>query len=686
MGIADVDAGNLAFFAACLVNLVDIMGVSFTSPALVPYGESIGATSTQVALFQTIRYLFGIVSMLWMPKLADKYGVKLCLMVSILGSALGYAVQASAIYFADCDSVTNRYLSQDSSYWLEDRESCSVTSGTAEWQDVRAGFTATSAATLECSKSCTEHGVTAMLVGRSIGGFFGGTQPVLRSFVTALSMPDFALLKFRVTVLFASSQAGNVALAPICGLIIRWGLNLPWVVCVGTAVVVFFVAWFLVRPVEEVKALQLKQARGELNKESAIPAEAPAAAAEEEENAEDDETAALPKNESQPLQYDGPPPWRDRALWCFLIAYIFLFCSISGMMLMLPWLLAHPDYGLVDNSSADQTLKNIAQGTSLIMVPYGLMNLVCSTVGFLVLSSIVGDMNCLRFGSFVATIALAIYGYVTNAFWQLCLLHGITGLGVGILVPAVGPTVQRYNSLAHPKRMAQASAFPMFGLQIGMVVGPLLFSAICGEEQERSRMDMALLVGGIFFFCGYICFELGFIAIAVHPVTKMSKLTPEQVQRKLETHAIDEDKFIDEMCSLVRLMLTKGNPEYRNVKLWSGNAQRFIRRCLSDSIPKLANYEEVSQDEYLQSIGDWLSKSGTDQELQFFTQRFPHIHIANRNNALHGALIGSGMLDQQGPLTARENSGLRHRTRTRSDSGSTEQPQGSRNVSGNVTL
>lgn len=100
---------------------------------------------------------------------------------------------------------------------------------------------------LECTEDCgNKAGVYVMMAGRALAGFFGGTQPVLRAYVTQISLPNMALVKLRNTVLFASMQAGNFALAPIAGVISRFGLHWPWYVSTGVAVLclVFVTAFF----------------------------------------------------------------------------------------------------------------------------------------------------------------------------------------------------------------------------------------------------------------------------------------------------------------------------------------------------------------------------------------------------------------------------------------------------------
>lgn len=45
------------------VNLVDVMGMFFTAPVLIPYGQSLGASTSEIASFNTVarpRVWFGV--------------------------------------------------------------------------------------------------------------------------------------------------------------------------------------------------------------------------------------------------------------------------------------------------------------------------------------------------------------------------------------------------------------------------------------------------------------------------------------------------------------------------------------------------------------------------------------------------------------------------------------------------
>ena len=91
-----------------------------------------------------------------------------------------------------------------------------------------------------------------------------------------------------------------------------------------------------------------------------------------------------------------------------------------------------------------------------------------------------------------------LYGFGASEFWHLLVYHGLSGMFVGLMVPAITPTLTSYNLVVHPTKKSQASAFPMLGMQIGQICGPLLFGFLLGEGQDRTVMNIIWLsVGGL---------------------------------------------------------------------------------------------------------------------------------------------------------------------------------------------
>merc|ERR1712224_69690 len=162
-----------------------------------------------------------------------------------------------------------------------------------------------------------------------------------------------------------------------------------------------------------------------------------------------------------------------------------------------------------------------------------------------------------------------------------------------------------------------------------MVLGPLLCSFLLGEGGEgrdRPRMNMVWLVSGAFMASGCLLTEIAFAMIRRHPVIKGLDMTEADIRMALESNAMNKDQFIEEMVSLLRAMMTKGNPQFRNLNLCHGDAQNLVRRLLNETIPFLRPYDESTKGrEYLEDIAKWLGDVGTQQEQDNFSSRFPDI-------------------------------------------------------------
>ncbi|CAE7576016.1 unnamed protein product [Symbiodinium natans] len=578
--------------------MVDVMGMFFTAPVMVPYGQQLGASTAEIAGFTTVRFGLAVVSLMWMPRLADTKGVKLCLLISVLGTAVAYGLQGNAYLFSQCERQLHSIGAGDQMN-LWEGHMCTVVNGTVSIAGNSTNSVATavgSGGLLECTADCgNKDGVYVMMAGRALAGFFGGTMPVLRAFVTEISLPNMALVKLRSTILFASMQAGNFALAPIAGVISRFGLHWPWHVSTAVAVFCFVFTTVFFTNAKDVRS-QGKKADAEEGQAEVVPA-------------------------ATTVPFDGPPPAKDKILLLMLLAYWCIFQCVAALILLLPLLLEYETFGLMDPNSLEKSRESLAAATSMVMVPHGIANLASSTVGFLIVSSKIGDRATMRVGATLGGSLICCFGYATSELWHLLVLHGFVGVGLGLMVPAIAPTLQRYNTLAHPDKTSQAAALPLFGMQIGQIVGPLLFGLITGEGRDRSRMNLAWLVAGLSFLTGMLLMDFVFTLIHRHPAMKRLQYTPEQIKTMLETNAQDEESFVDDMCKLLRGMLTPGSPEYRGLKMWSGTAQRFVERVLRETIPKMREDPE----EHLEDVAAWIAKVGTDADLNFFHAKFPHI-------------------------------------------------------------
>ncbi|CAJ1327141.1 unnamed protein product [Effrenium voratum] len=498
-----MDPAQVGFLICFLVNLVDTMGFSFTGPVLVPYGREIGASVAIIAFFNTVRFLFGMVALIWMPIYADRRGVRETLVVSMLGSALAYGVQGTAHLWVRCPRQEYHLdAGQQMTLWHDSR--CTVLEGGDNIIIMQENATHAAMAfagqlaggLLECDSNCHDQaGVYAFLAGRIIAGLFGGTQPVLRSHVTQIS-PAEDTLKLRLTLLWAGNQAGNFALAPIAGLISRWGLYIPWDVCLSLALLAIIPVGSCFKNAQE------------------IPQEQSEKTSESEEESESDDEIIVDK------------PGKDPLLWLCTGAYWAIFQALSSVGLLLPLLLSFPRFGL-RTGTEEENRHQLAYWTSMAMIPNGLCNLLFSTFGYLILSKFIGDRGCMRLGAVGGVICLCIFGFVTRHMWEVLLLFGLIGMSFGIMVPAMNPQVQRYAVSVHPKKTSQASAIPLLGLNFGMVTGPVLFGLLVGNEQSNMRMGVAWMVAGIHFGLGYLLYEVAYELMDRHPAVELARHSEE---------------------------------------------------------------------------------------------------------------------------------------------------------------
>lgn len=557
---------QLAFYAACAVNFTDLLGISFVGPVLVPYGQSIGAEQNDLAMFQTIRFAGAFIANFWMPWMADKVGYKSVVIVSTIGTGASYMMQGMAHKLVEGDS---------------------------------------------------KNGVYFMLAGRLVGGLFGGTQPVLRSFVTVLCMPDTQLLKYRLTILLASNQAAGMFLSPVAGAVSVWGLHLPWLISAVVAglCLAVVVLWF-VNP-EKIKSDKKKKDEEEDPARIAVANEIP----------------ELPA-------FVGPSPFCDFRLLLQACGMFFIMMGVAGTILLMPLLLQFEDYDLIVMTTSAggattvdkmETLKAVANASGILAVPNGIVQLLTSTIIFLLLSKKIGDMPTMRIGMVLMTAALAMYGIGTSKFWHLLIVHGVSGIGMGLVMPAMAPKTAMYCKVAHSKKVATATALASLGMSLGFMAGPPVIMGLAGNGKDRDKINTTFLVAAALFGLGGFIVNLAVFFMMRHPALAATKRTPTEVAAAWRSNAKDESQFVDEMCDDLRAMLTKGSPQYRNWDGFHGVIQRMLRRALSDLMPVLPPYvEDDHGKDHFQPIWQWLQKYGTHEEQEGFIK-----HAANAGFLQH---------------------------------------------------
>lgn len=537
------------FLACILVMFADILGQHFVQPVLVPYGLSLGASLTVVGLFSTARFGAGVISMVWMPICADKFGKKPLLLISIVGSAAGYFVQGLAGMIG--------------------------------------------------SPGDTQ--IAIMFAGRGIAGFFGGTQPVLTATVTAISLSQGSeMVRTRLTLLQASQNSFGVAIAPIAGALAMFGLHIPWLVAAIMTVLIFFLTIGIFTEPRTEKPLEDDTSSKEAAKKSGNP-------------------------------------FCDKYLLMGMIAMFLTLTCVSGIMLGLPTLLALPEFGL-QGDTEEQTSKNVANANGLTGLPFGMMNLLSSTILFLKLSRLIGEAKTVVLGVTLGATGLVLIGF-TQAVYQVALCCGLKGIGVGLIMPAMQPAIAKWAVAKYPDKTAQANGLPMIGMVFGLMLGPLVMSSLLGDGTlESVRLTFWVCAGCL--FSGQmvvVCILLGMARELGANKKQDDPAAKEMMKMAIETGAIPEQEFINEITDSVKQYMTSDSAKFRGYHVWHGIQQKYIRRMVDQtfaSVPVLPRESWANADFHAPEFVEYITAAITHfwpvmemQEKQQFHDKFPHIPL-----------------------------------------------------------
>lgn len=609
----------LAFVACCLVNFLDVLGVQGTNPVLVPYGRSLGATLEEIASFNTTRFAFGMVSMIWMARLADKRGTKFVLLISILGSTLAYLLQGISWHWSQCPIVEvhvdpHGSLSVPSGPLPTSWRGCEELAqdgGSGTWL-VRDGEIqpGTWQGSLQCEVECgARDGVLTMQLGRALAGFFGGSMPVLRSWITQVSVHDSGLLKRRLVIMQSAALVAPFTVAPVAGALALLGLHLPWLVAAGLSVLALLYTILCFQNGSKLGYGQQAPAEGK-HMES--------------------ETASTPK------------PILDPRLHLFAFIYLVMIGGVSGLNLLLPVTLEQPSFRLLDPASVSRSRANVASAGGIVLMPFGIVSLLTSTVLYLLVSSRIGDRNTVRVAICLGPLSLALTATVVTRIWQLATTLCLLGLAVGFFMPAISPLMATYVARSHPAKMAQATALPLMGMQLGFMLGPQLMANIIKHWSLRTAW---LTAAGLFTVGLVLMAEVMFRATAPPSVTAAA-LTRRQSTLAVETKAEPVDKFIELVCADVREMFEPEGPQSRHLPVWNGIAQGAMRRSLREALPSLRPWDEATDGAgHIQDVAAWLLQVGTEVERLEFRELFPSVCTGVDWN------LGIGALDVTPALT-----------------------------------
>lgn len=534
---------TFAFATAMLVNFVDMMGNQFTAPVTVPYGRWMGADLETIAFFATVRGVAAIVSNIWMPMLSDRQGRKLVIMISLVGSAIAYTVQGLAGHFVGSS-------------------------------------------------------VAIFIAGRALAGFFGGTMPVVRAYVTELSMPDTTLMRTRMTLMMVSSQASGIALSPIAGALATFGLSLPYYVCGSVGVCGLFWAICFFKEASALKA----------DKNSAIQ-QATKSVGDLEQNSPAKEMP-LARNDEE-VTPERKQVWRDKVMVMLFFAYMAVFVLVSAIMLLMPELLEQESFGLI-GKDREETSQNISKALGLTHIPQGVCNILSAVLLFGPLTARFGDAKVVTVAGTVAALSIGTYGFWPTKLWQVVLLQSITGLSFGCILPAIAPLVAQYASTHYPAQMAECQGIPILGMNLSMAFGQNVLALV----YTHSGMKGAWLLAAFCTIVFVILFVLSSLLVSKR-AAKIDALTPGQRKVALETGGEDANKFIDAVCEELRERLV-----HDKQKLWNGPIQFLVRQRLNAVLPEICEWSDSTNGQkYLDELSSLL-QAFPDESLKFHA-KFP---------------------------------------------------------------
>jgi len=522
---------SLAFLTALLVCFVDMLGQQFARPVLVPIGRTMGASLDTIAMFTTVRFLGAIVSGFWMAKMSDSCGRKLVVMISLFGTALAYAVQGYA--------------------------------GNIEGEEL-----------------------AAFIVGRGLEGFFAGTQAVLKAYIIEISMPDQNLYKFRQNMQAIAMQTLGLGLSPIAGAISTFGLDLPFYLSAGVAVLVFLWSLCFFREAWQVKGTAKAKGEKEIGE------------SDKEEGTKGERT-----------------PFCDAFVMLVTLGGYFLFFGLGAYPLFVPELLEEESYGLL-RATEKETQAEIANALGLVGLPLGIVMLFIQLFMYIPLSKRFGDQALLIVSGVIGAATFVAFGILPSKLWHLAVLHGILGGCFGLLIPVMMPLVGKYAVAHFPAQLSMVMTIQGMGRNIAMLSSQPVMASV----YKQAGMETVFIVMGIGFVI-YVILNIAAIHVEAARAPKPELLTPSQRKACLElgSEDIDVDEFIRSVCERTQQLL-----ESNKGLLWNRPIQQIVSQRALGILPRLRPWSDESHgEEYLEDLHALLRVGVLPHELQHFERDFP---------------------------------------------------------------
>jgi len=621
-------------------------------PVLVPFGHLIGANTEQIGAVVTINMFGRILSNQFLPWLSDKTSRKATIILSMVGSLVGYTFCGGAYY-----AVTP----EDPASW---NMAHNVTASIIDDGSVHQ------------LRTSVDSGYYTFVVGKLIGGLFGATIGLITAYVIELSVYDTSLLKTRQSLLMSFNMAAPMLLAPIGGAVSTYGLQIPFIIAAAVAFLGVLFSLRYMHDVKEIRALQAAQRKktdepsDNLNKEERTPPNSTKNASKTalpkdklqsidegtagerdpeagvgQNNTETDDGSLLVQEED-PV-YDGVRlngnPCTDTVLITQSIAYFLFGTTMTMREIVTPLCLYEPSFGIM--TSGGEKAETVAQTVGLLSLPLGICQVFMNSVGYIYLSGPkIGwsDRLCILVGGTIMALAMGLCG-VSTQLYQLFLCFSLGGAGTGLFMGGFVNVPSIYVAKYYPKRISQARSCPLTFMYAGMMCGSLLGANIF-KLFGVSAAWFAIAVCTFIPVCVLVFFTTAMISTRLAAIDDdepaREGLTAEQLEILRKSDGLQPAVFMEQMSSDLEEALNE-----RNYYMWSGDMQRLVKKAILQALPPLQPWDDNEVDEegikkpgfsFLKDVTLLHAKLGNYERIKILEEKF--------NYDLHSHLDGLDFL------------------------------------------
>ena len=543
------------------VVFIDQAGESLVLPILSRCAHDFDEPISKVGLLFSSTAGAMALSNLWLPMCADRYGRKAALIISLVGSTVGYLGQALAPSFG------------------------------------------------------------ALLAFRTLQGFFGGVPPVALAYVTDVFAPSerpryLSGVQATISVSFVAGSVMGGALA-------RFGLRVPfWVAFAISALGLPLGLAYLRDPRElvrddershiERRASERARARDAAEREAAA---APLAGAESEAGlAPPPRGPTTERTSLNPSASDEPPdaaapsrsPWRSpRCLAVGCISFLNNVCY-GGAAVLLPLLVAAPHRDL-----GDLTPEDASQLAGLMFGAIGVAQALVMTLGFARVNRRLGLLKTCVLGSLVLGSGVGLLPWAT-CLWAVLPLLGAVAVGNGLARPAY---VSYLSSIADKRHVSSTLSLVDLTLNSAMMLGPQLTIVF----DHRGARPAFAIAGA----CALAQAGLALALLSVERKRARERaaaapleLVAADLAARERRRGLPPDVFLREVQQTLARIL-----EERHYAIEMARAQVIIRELLDSAFPYLAPGGADSV-EHMKDVGRLMAGLGHEDWALDTQQRF----------------------------------------------------------------